>query len=73
MSARQAEESGVVPSVVSDNVAPYSKPEPSKVIGTLATVAVAVAEGLTFSRPLPMVKPSVFVPVPPSVLETVTS
>jgi hypothetical protein len=37
--------------LVRDTVAPYSKPEPSKVTGTLA--AAEVAEGLTFSRPLP--------------------
>jgi hypothetical protein len=57
--------------LVRDTVAPYSKPEPSNATGTVA--AAEVAEGLTFSRPLPIVKsvPPVDATEPPSVLVTV--
>jgi hypothetical protein len=56
--------------VLSDTVAPYWKLEPSKVAVTVP--AAASAEGLTFSRPLPTVKPPTDETVPPSVLVTVT-
>jgi hypothetical protein len=69
MSVVQAPVSAVVPSVVRVAVAPYWKPEPSKL---MVYVPIAdSAEGLRFSRPLPTVK----VPAaeaPPSVFDTTT-
>jgi hypothetical protein len=56
--------------LVRDTVAPYSKPEPSKATGILPIAEVA--EGLTFSRPLPTVKPAADSTAPPSAFVTVT-
>ena len=55
--------------LVSDTVAPYSKPEPSKATEMLPIALVA--DGLTFSRPLPTVNVPVF-ELPPSVFDTTT-
>jgi hypothetical protein len=66
MSVKQA----AVSELVSDKAAPNSKPEPSKVTGTLAIAAAA--DGLTFSRPLPTVKAPASVAEPPSAFVTVT-
>jgi hypothetical protein len=79
MSVRQAPPSAVyVPPaapgvlyVASETVAPYWKPEPSKLI-VYEPIADS-AEGLAFSRPLPTVKALASVVVPPSVFVTVTS
>jgi hypothetical protein len=66
MSVKQA----AVSPAVSETAAPNSKPEPSKVIGTLA-IAV-VAEGLTFSIPLPTLNEPA-AEAPPSVFATTTA
>jgi hypothetical protein len=57
--------------VLSETVAPYWKPEPSKVIVYEPTADSA--EGLAFSRPLPTVKALASVAEPPSVFVIVTS
>jgi hypothetical protein len=56
--------------VLSETVAPYSKPEPSKV---MVSVPIAdSAEGLAFSTPFPTSNPAADSTEPPSVFVTVT-